>query len=487
MAFRASEFRLVLIAQNRASNTLRSVSRDLRALETQGKTFGSRFSYASTVVGDLGRTMALFGGISVGALAVAANSAAKFNSQVALISTQTDNMAKTSRLAYREILRDMTIFPASADQMTASLYDIYSGTQLVGKGGTRALKVFNKAAVAGQVDLNTATQAGITVLNNYGHSAKDLPKLLNQMFSAVRFGRMTFEQFSGSLNQIVPAFATTHQSILDMLGSMAFLTRQMPSTSMAATSLSRAIETLAKPQMTKGLEKVGVHIRDMHGNLKPLKDIIGLILQRFPKLATGEMNVETFLKNMTNQQGYIQARRGLTQLFQHYKDFLKVDAQVRGDTNEFTRSYARLAQTAGVQWGIFVNQLHAAAIILGSAVLPVFLEVVKPVRELIRGFMDLDAGTKATVGRLIALGAIGTTIAGVFLSLTAGITGFIALMLASGTALSAFLAVAGGLAGFAGLALLVYKNWGSIKSFLVRYWPDIMHAAMIARDNIKRA
>ena len=482
--FRASEFRLILLAQNRASNTLRTVGRDLRSLEAGGAKFGSRFSHVTQVMGDLGRSMTLFGGITLAGLGIAANSAAKFNTQIGLISTQTDNMAKTSRIAFKGILSQMTQFPATAQDMTASLYDVYSGTQLVGKGGLTALRTFNKAAVAGQTDLNTATQAGITILNNYGHSARDLPKLFNQMFAAVRFGRITFSQFGNSLNQIVPAFRTTHQSLNTMLGAFAFLTRQMPSSAQAATSLARAIETLDKPQMLEGLKKAGVTITNLHGQLLPLPEVIGRILQKFPGLASGTLNVETFLKNITNQQGYIQARRGLTQLFQHYGDYLKVNKQVLNDTNEFNRSYARLSQTAGVRWGVFMNQLHAAAILIGTAVLPVFLKLVKPIREAVVGFEHLSPALQATIGKFAAWGAIGTVAVGLFLSLSAGIATLIVLFDGLATAALAVGAVGASLLGFAGIALLVYKHWSQVKGFLVKYWPDIVSTAQSARNDL---
>jgi hypothetical protein len=67
-------------------------------------------------------------------------------------------------------IRDlMTQFPATADDLSKAAYDIYSSTDVNFGKGRKALKLFAQAAVAGQTDVQTATDAGIVVLNNFGN------------------------------------------------------------------------------------------------------------------------------------------------------------------------------------------------------------------------------------------------------------------------------------------------------------------------------
>ena len=286
--------------------------------------------------------MAYAGGIGVASLGFMAVSAAHLQTSLNLAGTQMTNTARgvgtRSQGLFRIVLSQMKQFPAAAQDMSKSLYDIFSGTQVhTLSQGAALLKnsTLNQAAVAGQTDLNTATQAGITILNNYGHSVKDMPGLMNKMFAAVRFGRTDFTQFATALGQIVPAFHATHQTAQTMLSTFAFLTRLFPSTAQASVSASRAIELLGNQKMIEGLKKVHVHITNARGELLQFPTVIDRILKKFPGLATGAMNIQTFIHQMTGTVGYVQARRGLQQAFAHADLMHTMFSQVAKDRTSF--------------------------------------------------------------------------------------------------------------------------------------------------------
>ena len=57
--------------------------------------------------------------------------------------------------------------------MAKAAYDIFSSMNVSFGGGMDLLEKFNKLSVATLTDLETATNAGITVLNNFGGYSKE--------------------------------------------------------------------------------------------------------------------------------------------------------------------------------------------------------------------------------------------------------------------------------------------------------------------------
>lgn len=384
-----------------------------------------RIRHAAMGAAAFGRT-AMFGGfIGAGALGFAANAAANLQTQSTLAATQAAKNINQVGIRTKQvedgILASMQRFPASATEMSKSIYDIFSGTNVQqARQGIALMNIFNQAAVAGQSDLNTATQGGITVMNAYNKSVKDMVPIEQKMFAAVRFGRTNFTDFNNSLNQLVPAFKSANQSINVMFGSLAFLTRRMPSVRMASTSLARATEILSNSKMVAGLKKVGVSIADIHGNLKPLPQVIGAILQKFPALAKGK-NVMTWIKDISGQQGTIQARRALTFLFRQFPQYQQMLRQVSGDTNEFTRSYRALAASPAVKFRVAINQFKALALTIGKDAIPAIISLLKPLSAAMRYFHGLSPAVKSSIATFLVWAAAISLVGGALLVFTANV------------------------------------------------------------------
>lgn len=380
------------------------------------------FGYAGLIIG--------------GSLGYMASAAAKFNTESTLAATQAtnkwhqtaDGVIKVSTQIQHALL-DM----AAGKQTTAAMqdnqkaiYDIFSSMTLKGnqrsqiKQGIDLLKIFNQAAIAGQVDVADVTHAGITILNNFAEQGKQVqqtPKLLQRMFAAVRFGRMTVTEFVGSLNQVAPAFGTAFgrspKAFDQLSAAMATLTRQMPSVRMAATGLARLTEMFQRPDFVAGLKKSGLQITDTHNRLLPFNDVIDMIAKKFPNLKKGGLDLANFFKTMTalgsgkqGTAGTIQGRRALQELILNQKQYHTLSRQVIGDNNEFTKSFLAMSKTPGVQWKLFVQQMHAFAIEIGTAVIPIIIRLAKPLMDAVKWFNNLSDSTKNQIGRVAAWTAV---------------------------------------------------------------------------------
>lgn len=428
------------VALNRAINDAKwdRLAAGGRVMQHTSRLFG----YAGLIVG--------------GSLAYMASAAAKFNTESTLAATQATNKWHQTAAGVLQVSRVISkglLDMAGSGQTTAkmqdnqaAIYDIFSSMTLKGsqasqiKQGIALLREFNQASIAGQVDIKEVTTAGITILNNFadqGKQVQELPKLLNRMFAAVRFGRMTVSEFVGSLSQVAPAFGaafgSTPKTFDQLAGAMATVTRYIPKMGTVSAGLARLSEMFGRRDFVDGMKKSGVAIVDATGHLKPFNTIIDDIAKRFPKLRGGGLALQNFFKDITalgsgkaGTMGTIQARRVLQELILHQREYHKLQQQVIGDNNEFDKSFKAMSNTSGVKWQLFVQQLHAFAIELGTAVIPIITRLGKPIMEAVHWFNSLSdsaknqIGTWASWGAVIAIGAGATTmLVGTFIRMIA--------------------------------------------------------------------
>jgi hypothetical protein len=124
----------------------------------------NRRSALGAGMAGVGRTAMFAGGAAAVGLGFAASSAAKLSTSTTLAATQAitkiEQVGSKAKAVQDGILQQMTKFPAAAEEMSKSIFEIFSGTNIQQTSkGLQLMKVFNQAAVAGQSDLNTATQA----------------------------------------------------------------------------------------------------------------------------------------------------------------------------------------------------------------------------------------------------------------------------------------------------------------------------------------
>jgi len=448
LSARERELSLQIANQRRVINeTTAALERNAMALrhlnEQQRLAKWDRVAAGSRVATDLGRSIQIAGGATGVALGIMAHANAQFAQSATLAATQVGNTVAETQRASRQIqtgiLRTMGQFTASAQEMTTSAYDIYSSLTFVGNQakqtatGLNFLKLANQAAVAGMTPLEDVTHAAVTVFNDFGkttrftgQSMNDMRQMMNRAFAAVRFGRMTFQEFVQSLATTAPAAKAANQTFDTMSGTMAFLTRRIPNVRMAGTSFARLLETFQRPEFIAGLKTFGVNITDAHNRMKPLPDIIDAIVKRFPALARGTKNPLEFFKQITaaggaggsrGLTGTIQARRAFTFLTRDVQGYRDLLGQTINDNNEFTKSLAAMRDTPGVRWQMFVRSMQALALQIGAAVTPVLLRMLEPLRQAVEWFNRLPPARRNEIAKWIAYAAGIGLVAGTFLTL----------------------------------------------------------------------
>lgn len=457
-----------------------------------------RLDNLAHAISGVGRTMQLFGMLGTAAFGLSARAAAQFTTEMSQAATQardltinarpisaiTEDLTNGFRQAAKEIpgvLDLMTKYPATAQEMSAATYEIFSGMELEENGimnvakGMRLLETANKIAVAGSTDLAEATNAMITVLNNFDPQAQNVNKHLNDMFDIVRFGKMRMSDFNIMMAKIAPAAADAGQTLEDVGGAMAALTTLMPSQRMVATGIARALEALQHPDVVRGLKMQGVAVRDATGSMRSFYDIIVDIAKEFPALTSGKLSVAEFFRTITAQargggRGIIftqEGRRAIS-LMLHNMDLLSArQKQITVNQNEFNRAFQAQLRTPGVQWQIFVNTLRTLVLELGRDAIPVFAQIGEHIRKLIEWWQNLDPQIKNAIIQFGVFASVGSLIAGVFLGLLGPLLAFEAMLrkimlggAGAGATMGTLLMLARRLAAIGTIVIILKTLWG---------------------------
>jgi TP901 family phage tail tape measure protein len=454
-----------------------------------------RFQAGAQMVEHAGRALSMFGLIGTAVFGALAKYAADFNTQVTLAATQAIEPSKNSvqqiqristalSAGILKILQSGTAVGSSAE-FNKSAYDILSGiTALSSKSAVKIkqtlglLKEFNLVTKAnfGLVTFNQVTQAGITLMNTFGTSFKQLPREFDVMQKAVNRGRLTMGQFTDGLNQTAAPARAAGFTFDQMAGTLSFLSTKFPSYNRAAVGYARLVEVLAKPTFISNLKAAGVSITDITGkHLLPFDQVMERLVKRFPQLTKGGLFVQNFFKQFSGQTGFIGARRAFTVAAQDpmgLEKFTKEIPKARGLVNA---SATALSQTGGVKWAMLVTQLKTIAIVIGRDVIPVFVQLAKPLEAAAKWFNNLSPSAQKTIATVGAVTSVVALLGGTLIMLIGGLASFaIGMKFFVGGLIEARTAMAGAEAGAIGLRLALGLGLAAAIFLLIKYHRQVM-------------
>ena len=484
----------VTTAENEAAAAAVRLSEAQAIASRSGGDIRTSMMRTNQIVRSTGHTMLLFGGVAVAGLALAANAAADFNTQMTLAATQIGNNSKQVAADTKKLVSagidQLRRFGGTSQDIASAFYDIFSTLPVGFAKGVRLMNVFQRVAIAGQLGIKDATQGAITTMNSFG--LKTIPQVtkgMNTLFATVRFGRTTFPELNSALATVGPAALQWNQSIKSMGGAVAFLTTRMGNVPKAAVSYARSLDVLGSQKFVDAMKKQGVVITDNAGHLLGLHKVLGRILDQFPQLAKG--GIQNFLKDQIGATSTIQARRGLTFLLTQYKEYSRITRRVAGDNAEFGKSFKALRGSDAVKLQIFVGNLKALVLLIGQQAIPILVAMTKPIQALFDAFNHLSKGNQNLIIKILAFVAIAAVVVGLILTIAASIGGLLLLLggleigfAAAATAIGIAIVVIGALIA---IGYLLYKNWDMIKKYAKIVWNAVSDAAVSAFDTIVQA
>jgi TP901 family phage tail tape measure protein len=390
-----------------------------------------------------------------------------------------------------EIQKQMMRFTASGSEMADAAYQIYSSMDIGEKQGYRYLAMFNKLAVAMGSDLATATNVGITVLNNFAGAGNNMNKTLDTMATIIRLGRMELGDFDQMMNRVAPAARQAGYSLQDVAGFMELITRKIPSQAQAATAIQRSIQMFSNPAFVKGMQRFGKPITfiDNEGikRLRAPVEIFKQIIALDRNLGKGGLNLQNLFQIVTQKgrgggvglMGTEQGRKGISIGVRNLRELVELQDKSAMSAGEMNKRFKAVQQTFAFKWENFTNQMRVLVLEIGQAAIPVIIRFMGWIKGLIARWKELSPHMRDTIVKFIALmgvvmligGPIATVVGAIFSLIGAFITlGEILGVAAGGTGilaeLAAFLVFMGEIAAIGAIVITIAVAWHFIKPHL---------------------
>ncbi|MEW2301970.1 phage tail tape measure protein [Streptomyces sp. NPDC006655] len=213
----------------------------------------------------MGRSVSLIGaGVAVASTKMAAD----FQSETLVLHTAAGESLKglqTVRQGIKDVAADTgTTIPNLTDGMYQVEKAGYRGAQ-----GITVLKAAAQGAREENAQLSTVTNAMTSVMASYHYHASDSVRVMNALKTAAGEGKMTMEEFAGSLSTVLPLASANKIGFDQVAGALATLTQHGTSAREGTQELASTIRNLAKPNdvAVKEMQRFGLSSIDVSTKL----------------------------------------------------------------------------------------------------------------------------------------------------------------------------------------------------------------------------
>lgn len=196
-------------------------------------------------------------GAAVDAFAVAAKAAIDFAKESSREFQQFDKqirevytlMPGMSTKAMDAMSGDVLAFSAEvgrvSDEVVPALYQAISAS-VPQDNVFEFMRVASDAAAGGVTELETAVDGISSVMNAYGQDVISATQASDLMFTAVKGGKLTFDELSRSLFNVIPTAASLNLEFGNVTAALATMTAQGTPTTVATTQLRQLLVELSK-------------------------------------------------------------------------------------------------------------------------------------------------------------------------------------------------------------------------------------------------
>lgn len=369
---------------------LRQVGRDVRTTEGGLGRLGAGMQ-------RLGRSASIGGAILAGALGAATLQAIHFDTAMtnarSVLGLTADEMAGINA----EVLRIGSESVAGPQAAAEAYYDIVSGVQ----DATTHMAILDAAIAtseAGAANLQATTNGLVSVMNAYGGGVDDAEHYSDVFTRTVGVGVGTMDEFVAALGPVAGIAAQVGVSFDEIGGAAALMTTRGFSAAQAGTRIQAAITALIKPneEMSAALAEMGFQSGEaaiqqlgLQGALEALRDAVG-----------GSTDKMAGALGTTEALG---AALALTA--EDAGDFMDAFAEgVDGATEA-----ARRIQLEGVQnqFALLRSQVSGLAITVGSALLPVLVDIAKKATPIVEQIAEWIQNNPELTGQLLVIAGAG--------------------------------------------------------------------------------
>lgn len=389
------------------------------------------FSRAGFLIADIGRSFEQAGKAGLTFFKSSVDLAVEYERSAALTATQArrvgGSLEEVAAIG-RRVARDI---PAAFAQMQPALYDIFSTTNLGVADAEKALRLFAKAAVAGQVDIRTASRASIDMMNAFGKSTNDLSEILDLQFKLVQVGKGEYKDIAANLGRASSSAVRAGQGMNEFAGVAAFISRFLPSMGNTVASTGRAFDAFSNPKVIERMKDMGVTAVDMAGNFRPISDVMADLGSKMSDL-TKPQRAEALKELFKGAGGTIQARRFFDIAIEQFDELNKMTDEVAFGAGSMNQAYQQMFDTNAVKIQNFRNQWDLLRESIGTKLLPSLTPILEFFNGLIDRFNKLSPGMQDAIIKTLVIGSGFTLLTGKVLGLVGSFLRFKAVLLLLG-------------------------------------------------------
>jgi TP901 family phage tail tape measure protein len=332
----------------------------------------------------LSSTMTKMGAVSGLALvAIAGESvkmASEFQSSTTRLMTSAGETNANIDMVRKGMLDMASQVGFSAIELSKGMYTIESAG-FHGADGLTVLKAAAQGAKDENADLGKVANAVTDVLTDYHMKAADAAAVTSQMVTAVGFGKTTFDDFSGSMHNILPLASAMHLSFADVSGVLAEMTAHGMSADQASQNMANAMRSLIAPTgaQTKEFTALGISAQDVRDKLSTvgLSGTMEFLAETAKKVGPNVLDQEAALKKlMGTAPGLSVALMTTGENFDATTAAIKGISSATQDAGGNVKGFAEMQQTLGQKVAELKAGFDTLMIELGNKLIPVIASVV---------------------------------------------------------------------------------------------------------------
>lgn len=338
---------------------------------------------------------------SARALSGLASQANEFSAAMAEVNTLLSGNTEMPRLT-QEAKNLAAQFGGSPTQQAQAFYQAISAGAGNAEQATALLTAANKLAIGGVTDVTTAVDGLTSVTNAYGINTEEASRVSDAFFVAMRAGKTTVGELSGSIGKVAATAATAGLSFEETLGSISALTTQGIGTAEAVTGLKATLSNILKPskEASDAAKELGIDFSLAGLQSKGLAGFLD-------ELVTATGGSEEKLLSLFGSTEALNAVFALTGGAADTFGNIMVDmANSAGQTDT---AFAKVSDTMSQKLDVLQGKFAVTAVELGNFVVAASEPFVDALNanydDFINYFKNLFAATKTTLNALIELWA----------------------------------------------------------------------------------
>jgi TP901 family phage tail tape measure protein len=352
---------------------------DVIAKDSASKPFEKIGKSAGRLDGGLGKIVktaalagaALAGGLAVG-LAVSAEKAVKFQSEMKKVQTQAGASAKDVKILSAQVLELGKTTQQGPEKLSEALYHLKS----VGMDNVQAmsaLKVASDLAAVGQSDLEATTNALAGAWRTGIKGAETFSKTASTVNAIIGAGNMRMDQFTAAIGTgILPSAKSFGLSLQQVGAALALMTDEGIPAVDAATRLRMSFSLLGAPSKAadKQLKKIGLTGLDLAEAMRGPQGLIGAVSLLKQHLDDSGLSAARQSQILSRSFGGGRSSAGILTLLNNLDVLKKKQIQVNNSMGKYGAAVAEQRKTVKAQLDLIESNLNVFAIKTGNKLLP---------------------------------------------------------------------------------------------------------------------